>query len=96
MPSALASREIADIATRYDVSAPQLCIRYLLGEGPVVLPKATSTDDIRQNAELQFETTDTDMEVLDAMRDTDQHPYAMASGGHDARDRVINGPPRRR
>jgi diketogulonate reductase-like aldo/keto reductase len=32
--------KIADIAARYDVSAPQLCIRYLLQKGAVVLPKA--------------------------------------------------------
>ena len=48
--------EIADIATRYEVSVPQLCIRHLLQKGAVVLPKATSTDHIRQNAELDFET----------------------------------------
>lgn len=69
--------EIADIAAGYDVSAPQLCIRYLLQKGAVVLPKATSTDHIRQNAELDFEIGTTDMAVLDAMRDTDQHPEAM-------------------
>ena len=33
--------EIGDIAARYGVSAPQLCIRYLLQKGAVVLPKAT-------------------------------------------------------
>jgi hypothetical protein len=35
--------EIADIAARYGVSAPQLCIRYLLQNGAVVLPNATKT-----------------------------------------------------
>ena len=38
--------EIGDIAARYDVSAPQLCIRYLLQRGAVVLPKATTTAHI--------------------------------------------------
>jgi diketogulonate reductase-like aldo/keto reductase len=69
--------EIADIAARYGVSAPQLCIRYLLQKGAVVLPKATTPPHIRQNAELDFSISDADMDVLDAMRDTDKHSEAM-------------------
>lgn len=69
--------EIADIAGRYGVSAPQLCIRYLLQKGAVVLPKATTTAHIRQNGELDFRITNSDMAVLDAMRDTDKHADAM-------------------
>jgi len=69
--------EIGDIAARYDVSAPQLCIRYLLQRGAVVLPKATTTAHIAQNAELDFEISDADLAVLDAMRDTDKHEDAM-------------------
>jgi diketogulonate reductase-like aldo/keto reductase len=69
--------EIAEIASRYDVSAPQLCIRYLLQKGAVVLPKATSTEHIKQNAELDFEIGESDMRVLDAMRETEQHEDAM-------------------
>jgi len=64
--------ELADIAARYGVSAPQLCIRYLLQKGAVVLPKATSTGHIQQNAELDFEISGADLDVLDAMRDTDK------------------------
>jgi diketogulonate reductase-like aldo/keto reductase len=69
--------DIADIAARYDVSAPQLCIRYLLQKGAVVLPKATTTDHIQQNADLDFDISSDDMAVLDAMRDTDKHEEAM-------------------
>jgi diketogulonate reductase-like aldo/keto reductase len=65
--------EIGDIAARYGVSAPQLCIRYLLQKGAVVLPKATGTAHIQQNAELDFEISAADMDVLDGMRDTDKH-----------------------
>ena len=53
--------EIGDIAARYGVSAPQLCIRYLLQKGAVVLPKATSTAHIEQNAQLDFEISAADM-----------------------------------
>jgi diketogulonate reductase-like aldo/keto reductase len=69
--------EIADIAARYGVSAPQLCIRFLLQKGAVVLPKATTTVHIEQNAQLDFEVSADDMAVLDAMRDTDKHQDAM-------------------
>jgi diketogulonate reductase-like aldo/keto reductase len=69
--------EIGDIAASYGVSAPQLCIRYLLQKGAVVLPKATKTPHIQQNAELDFEISAADMTVLDAMRDTEKHEDAM-------------------
>jgi diketogulonate reductase-like aldo/keto reductase len=68
--------EIGDIAARYDVSAPQLCIRYLLQKGAVVLPKATKTPHIQQNAELDFEISAADMSVLDGMRHTEKHEDA--------------------
>jgi diketogulonate reductase-like aldo/keto reductase len=59
--------EIGDIAGSYGVSAPQLCIRYLLQRGAVVLPKATKTSHIKQNAELDFEISAADMGVLDRL-----------------------------
>jgi diketogulonate reductase-like aldo/keto reductase len=68
--------ELATIAATYGVSAPQLCIRYLLGKDVVVLPKATSEAHIRQNSELDFEISAADMAVLDAMKDTDKHKDA--------------------
>lgn len=69
--------EIADIAATYGVSAPQLCIRYLLQKGAVALPKASTPAHIQQNAELDFVIGDADLALLDLMRDTDQHPDAM-------------------
>ena len=42
----------------------------------MVLPKATKTPHIQQNAELDFEISAVDMGVLDAMRGTDQHEDA--------------------
>ena len=41
-----------------------------------MLPKATKTPHIQQNAELDFEISTTDMGVLDAMRDTEKHEEA--------------------
>ena len=60
--------ELVTIAERYGVSAPQLSVRYLLQRGAVVLPKATSPEHIRQNAQLDFVISDDDLAVLDAMR----------------------------
>jgi diketogulonate reductase-like aldo/keto reductase len=37
-----------------------------------VLPKATSTAHIEQNAQLDFEISPADMKTLDAMRDTEK------------------------
>jgi len=42
-----------------------------------VLPKATKTAHIEQNAQLDFEISADDMGDLDAMRDTDKHQDAM-------------------
>jgi len=69
--------EIGDMAARYGVSTPQLCIRYLLQKGAVVLPKATRTRHIEQNADVDFEISSADMSALDAMRDTEKHEEAM-------------------
>ncbi len=68
--------DLVEMGRRYEVSAPQLSLRYLLQKGAVPLPKATSPDHIRANAEVDFEISDADMAVLDAMRDTESHPGA--------------------
>jgi diketogulonate reductase-like aldo/keto reductase len=43
-------------------------IRYPLQKGAVVLPKATSTVHIEQNSQLDFEISNADVAILDAMR----------------------------
>lgn len=68
--------DIVDMGRRYEVSAPQLSLRYLLQKGAVPLPKATTRDHILANAEVDFEISDADMAILDAMRDTESHPGA--------------------
>lgn len=62
--------ELEKLAATYDVSAPQLCVKYLLQKNAVVLPKATSTAHIEQNARLDFEISADDMATMDAMRNT--------------------------
>ena len=46
------------------VSVPQLCIRYDLQLGMVVLPKAANPEHMRENASLDFTISEEDMDQL--------------------------------
>jgi len=52
------------MADTYHVSVPQLCIRYALQLGLVPIPKTTNPDYMRNNASVDFEISDEDMEIL--------------------------------
>ena len=56
--------DIAELAAKYDVSIAQLCIRYCLQLGMLPLPKSGNLDHIRDNAAVDFEISDADMEAL--------------------------------
>lgn len=58
------------MAAKYEVSAAQLCIRYLLQRGILPIPKSTHESYIRQNAEVDFGISEEDMEVLNHFPDT--------------------------
>jgi diketogulonate reductase-like aldo/keto reductase len=59
--------EIAGIAKRYDVSVPQLSIRYCLQLGLLPLPKSATPAHMRSNAEVDFQISDADMDALKAV-----------------------------
>ena len=61
---ALTYPRIAEMARRYAVSIPQLCIRYCIQLGMVALPKSVNPEHIRQNAQLDFVISDEDMQLL--------------------------------
>ena len=61
---ALKNRLIAELAAKYGVSAARLCVKYVLQLGMVALPKATSEEHIRDNANLDFTISDEDMNIL--------------------------------
>ncbi|NPC97829.1 aldo/keto reductase [Nocardioides sp. zg-DK7169] len=63
--------EIAEIAGRYDVSVPQLCIRYTLQLGTVSLPKTANPEHMRSNAEVDFTISALDMATLRGMQALD-------------------------
>jgi len=68
----LNSEPVAQIAARYGVSVPQLCIRYTLQLGTVSLPKTANPDHMRANAQVDFEISASDMESL---RNLDERDY---------------------
>ena len=55
---------IAEMAKKYGVSVPQLCIRYDIQLGMVVLPKTANPAHMKTNAEVDFVISNEDMEIL--------------------------------
>lgn len=68
----LGNPKLAAIAAKYEVSVPQLSIRYTIQLGTVSLPKTANPDHMRTNAAVDFEISDEDMEAL---RDLDVRDY---------------------
>lgn len=58
---------IVQMASKYDVSPAQLCIRYDLQLGTVTIPKASSIERMKQNANVNFEIDPDDMAELRKM-----------------------------
>ncbi len=55
---------VADIAKKYDVSIPQLGIRYVLQLGLLPLPKTANPEHMKSNAQVDFEISEEDMNYL--------------------------------
>jgi diketogulonate reductase-like aldo/keto reductase len=60
----LDNAEIAEMAKKYGVSVPQLCIRYCLELGMLPLPKTANPAHMKSNADVDFEISADDMEAL--------------------------------
>ncbi|MFD1416126.1 aldo/keto reductase [Oceanobacillus jeddahense] len=58
------NEKVAAIAEKYDVSIPQLSIRYTLQLGLLPLPKTANPEHMKNNAEVDFTISDEDMEFL--------------------------------
>lgn len=58
---------VQEIAAKYGVSIPQLCIRYILQLGLLPLPKTANPEHMRANAEVDFVISDEDMKTLKTM-----------------------------
>lgn len=80
----LHNTEVKAIADKYGVSVAQLCLRYDIQLGLVVLPKTANPDHMRNNAELDFVISDTDMETLknaEQIQDYGEHSFFPVFGG---------------
>jgi diketogulonate reductase-like aldo/keto reductase len=60
----LKHQEVIEMAKKYEVSVPQLCIRYCLQLGLLPLPKSENIEHIRSNASVDFEIIAEDLEAL--------------------------------
>jgi diketogulonate reductase-like aldo/keto reductase len=81
---ALKNPAIKAMADKYGVSVPQLCIRYDIQLGMIVLPKTANPDHMRSNAEIDFVISDEDMELLkniEHIKDYGDHSFFPVFGG---------------
>lgn len=81
---AMKNPAIKDMAEKYGVSVPQLCIRYCLQLDMIVLPKTANPEHMRSNAELNFVISDEDMKLLmnvEHIKDYGEHSFFPVFGG---------------
>ncbi len=60
----LNNKKIAAIAERYNATVAQLCIRYIIQLGAVALPKTANPLHMKENADVDFIISESDMEAL--------------------------------
>jgi len=70
--------EIKAMADKYGVTVPQLCIRYTIQLGAVSLPKTANPEHMKSNAQVDFEISAKDMEVLKNFKKIES--YGESSG----------------
>ena len=66
------------MAKKYGVTPAQLCVRYALELGMVVLPKTETPEHMRANADIDFTISPEDMELLknaEHIKDYGEHSY---------------------
>lgn len=80
----LGNEAIKSIADKYGVSVPQLCLKYDIQLGLVVLPKTANPAHMENNAALDFTISGEDMELLkniDRIKDYGAHSFFPVFGG---------------
>lgn len=68
---ALKNEAIAEMAKKYGVSIPQLCIKFTLQLGTVSIPKSSKEEHIIANTKLDFEISEEDMIELMKLNEVD-------------------------
>lgn len=74
----LKNERVREIADKYDVSVPQLSIRYTLQLGLLPLPKTENPEHMKSNAQVDFEITNEDLETLKNIDPLDDYGEASA------------------
>ena len=75
---------IAEMAKKYGVTVPQLCIRYDIQLGMIVLPKTANPEHMKANANVEFVISAEDMEILkrvETIKDYGAHSFFPVFGG---------------
>ena len=70
-------KEVQMLAEKYNKSFAQICLKYCLNLGMVILPKANSTEHLTDNYNLDFEISNEDMEILKNVKPLNDY------GNHD-------------
>ena len=81
---ALKNKKIADMAEKYGVSIPQLCIHFDIQLGMIVLPKTANPEHMKENASVDFVISDEDMEILkhlEKIKDYGEYSFFPVFGG---------------
>ena len=81
---ALKNRLILSVAEKYGVTPAQLCVRYALQLGMVVLPKTSNPEHMKNNADIEFEISAEDMDILELaekIKDYGEHSYFPVFSG---------------
>ncbi len=74
----LKNQRVREIADKYDVSVPQLSIRYTLQLGLLPLPKTENPEHMKSNAQVEFEISNEDLETLKSIDPLDDYGEASA------------------
>lgn len=69
--------KVNEIAAKYGKTFAQICLKYLIQLGMVVLPKASSEKHLSNNLDLDFVIAEEDMRVLNAVKPLNDY------GAHD-------------
>ena len=81
---ALKNKLIANMAEKYGVTIPQLCIRYDIQLGMIVLPKTVNPEHMKANANVDFAISKEDMEILkhiEKIKNYGEHSFFPVFGG---------------
>jgi diketogulonate reductase-like aldo/keto reductase len=80
----LKNEQVREIAENYDVTVPQLSIRYTLQLALLPLPKTANPEHMKSNAGVDFEISDKDIETLknvNEIEDYGEHSAFPVFGG---------------